>query len=382
MGLLGAGTDLWEWLKTLLQGNEGMVNTTTGEVGQSSGLSSLFSEGNLPLLMAAASYFQNAFPGRTQYKQSTIGNISKGLLGAMQGYTGMQDIQSKQQQAKLENEWGNKPWTELLSPITRNLSPGEPSPITGEVMPTGAREPTGEYGFSPNVPVRYLSSLSEAKKLMQPEKVAKKTRKFEIVGVDPNNPNNDLWATTEDGNEVSERVSRPRSPEKKVYHPYKIQKKVGGRVVTDTVFDEETKALRLKNGWTEGVMEKPEKPVTEQGEMEVKKTKKDMIMESLNRRYLADERIRNLVGEVSSNQPLVSKLPSADVKIYNDVFNSAMQYGKTMDAESSVDKALTDWHSKKGVKKLDVETAKSILMEAGGDKERARKIAKDRGYTF
>jgi len=43
---------------------------------------------------------------------------------------------------------------------------------------------------------------------------------------------------------------------------------------------------------------------------------------------------------------------------------------------------LTTGKMPKEVKELDENTARSILEEAGGDKEKARTIAKDRGYTF
>lgn len=123
-----------------------------------------------------------------------------------------------------------------------------------------------------------------------------------------------------------------------------------------------------------------EKQKTKQQNAELKTSKYNAA------KKLLDESYANLMGtDVSDVQKRMNPDQSA---AYRRILIIAERNLSTMEPAQAIDEAIKEYWKGKGKAKtqtnkpLDEVTAKEILKEAGGDKEKARKIAKERGYTF
>jgi hypothetical protein len=98
---------------------------------------------------------------------------------------------------------------------------------------------------------------------------------------------------------------------------------------------------------------------------------------------------RNLkISEEEATKILVQSKAKSDEQFWQDMYAKAITaYNTEEQSRVIADSALkakveTFGAGKSGMKTLDARTAEKILKQAGGDKEKARRIAREQGYSF
>jgi len=135
-----------------------------------------------------------------------------------------------------------------------------------------------------------------------------------------------------------------------------------------------------KSGTIYEVPVKPEKETSSKESVELKTSKYNAA------KKLLDESYANLLGIDASE--VHKRMDPAQSAAYRRILIIAERNLATMEPAQALDEAIKEYWKGKGKAKtqinkpLDEATAKDILKEAGGDKNKARTIAKERGYTF
>ena len=151
------------------------------------------------------------------------------------------------------------------------------------------------------------------------------------------------------------------------------------KIVSDPISGETIRKEKMSGI---GKREKPTKEGVEEGGG-LKSTDVTMLKNELDRRYSS---------HIGVNPEEVFKYMNKEQKdAYSRIMGFAQKHIKTMSPVAAMDQALRDYENTfgKGGKKvskeekvLDEKTAKDILERAGGDKQKARQIAKQEGYKF
>ncbi len=157
---------------------------------------------------------------------------------------------------------------------------------------------------------------------------------------------------------------------------------------------ETVKDSKSPTGWSRQDMNNPTAPLRTGAPAPTseKSTGQNLKIPKLNVvRDMLNEDYANMIG-IDKND-VNKRLSPVQKKAYNEIIGLAEKNASTMEPRAALDKALTDWHKKNPPQKAKGQTeektktltenqAKDFLKRAGGDKDKARKLAKQEGYTF
>lgn len=287
--------------------------------------------------------------------------------------------------------------TEKTAPEQQMMPPGEP--------PTMAQVGTGEYGPRMDTPISQIPAQKNIIEILnkKPKKEETPITWQKLIGKGGEETLVPTPSKIKEGSVLPPPIIGGKKPEKQekktgIMAEYDEFLKIPGnekKNIMDFLFERTLVTTREKpeegdkyidwgygqkrNTKTGEIIKVPIKPDTE--EKPKKATSNDME-EALSRRYMAD----GLITGVQKVNDVYKGLQPYQQKAYNKILSLAEKHSH-LGAENAINKAVEEYAKTKPFaetqqKTLDEVTAKSILKEAGGDKEKARKIAKNRGYKF